>query len=85
MAIHATYAIYQILPAFQPGRCAFKGAAGQVPLSRANEGAQAKYFYGCRCEDDWQSDNYDKKNSYPAFHDVSPFLEAIHQPTQRRN
>jgi hypothetical protein len=85
MAIHATHAAHQIFPTFQPGGRAFERAGGQVTLSRANEGAQAKYFDCCPCQDDWQSDNNDKKNSDPAFHDVAPFLGAIHQPTQRHN
>jgi hypothetical protein len=76
MAIHATHAAHQIFPTFQPGRCAFEGAAGQVTLSRANEGVQAKYFYGCRYQDDWHSDDNDKKNSHPALHDLSPIIAS---------
>jgi hypothetical protein len=72
MAIDATHAAHQIFPAFQPGGCAFEGAAGQVALSRANEGAQAKYFDCCACQDDRQSDNNDKKNSHPALHTFLP-------------
>jgi hypothetical protein len=78
VAIDATHAAYQIFSTFQPGGCAFEGFAGQITLSRANEGMQAKYFYGCRYQENWHSDNNDKKNSHPALHDVSSIIRRQH-------